>query len=99
MAEPNTETVPKRSKALGLAVPTVLPLVFAYVSIEGTMLFGERYGFNAVPWLLVGAWYFLFLEHGSTTFYQECENTSSVRGDCCRYRCDSLGLALAKVSV
>jgi len=68
MAEPNTETEPKRSKALGLAVPTVLPLVFAYVSIEGTMLFGERYGFNAVPWLLVG-WCVVLLVSGTWLNY------------------------------
>jgi len=46
--------VRKRRTPLNVAVPTIIPFFVAFYSIQGTMLFGDHYGFNAVPRLLVG---------------------------------------------
>ena len=54
MDEPNTEAVQKRPTLLNVAVPTIIPFFVGFYCIQGTMLFGERYGLNAVPRLLVG---------------------------------------------
>ena len=61
MDEPNTEAVQKRPTLLNVAVPTIIPFFVAFYSIQGTMLFGEHYGFNAVPRLLVGWCAVLFI--------------------------------------
>jgi hypothetical protein len=54
MDDPNTEPIPKRARPLHVAVPTIIPLFVAFYSIQGTMLFDEHHGFNAVARLLVG---------------------------------------------
>jgi hypothetical protein len=68
MAELNIETLSKRSAALRIAVPTILPFLIGFYSMEGTMLFGERYGLHAVPWSLVG-WCVLLLVSGTWLNY------------------------------
>jgi hypothetical protein len=54
MHDPNTQPIQKRATPLHVAVPTIIPLFVAFYSIQGTMLFDEHYGFNAVARLLVG---------------------------------------------
>ncbi len=61
MDNPNTEAVQKRPAVLHVAVPTIIPFFVAFYCIQGTMLFGEHYGFNAVPRLLAGWCVVLFV--------------------------------------
>ena len=61
MDNPNVEAVEKRPTVLHVAVPTIIPFFVAFYCIQGTMLFGDRYGFDAVPRLLVGWCVVLFV--------------------------------------
>jgi hypothetical protein len=61
MDNPNAEAVQKRPTVQHVAVPTIIPFFVAFYCIEGTMLFGEHYGFDAVPRLLVGWCVVLFV--------------------------------------
>jgi len=54
MDDPNTGAIQKRATRLHVAVPTIVPLFVAFYGIQGTILFDEHYGFNAVARLLVG---------------------------------------------
>jgi len=64
MNDPNTESVEKKATALRIAVPTIIPFFVAFYSIQGTILFGEHFGLNAVPRLLVG-WCVVLLASGA----------------------------------
>ena len=61
MDNPSTEAVQKNRTPLNIVVPTIIPFFVAFYSIQGTMLFGEHYGSNAVSGLLVGWCAVLFI--------------------------------------
>ena len=61
MNDPSNQSGQKRLTALHVAVPTMIPLLVSFYCIQRTMLFGEHYGFNAVPRLLVGWCVVLFV--------------------------------------
>jgi hypothetical protein len=54
MNDSNTKNVQKKAMGVRIVLPTIIPFFVAFYSIQGTMLFGERFGLNAVPRLLVG---------------------------------------------
>jgi hypothetical protein len=61
MDDPNTEAVQKKPPILHVAIPTIIPFFVVFYCVQGTMLFGEHYGLNAVPRLLVGWCVVLFV--------------------------------------
>jgi hypothetical protein len=54
MGVPPMTVVPKKTPAIQIAVPTLFPLFIVAFAAEGTMMFGERYGMDVVPFALVG---------------------------------------------
>ena len=44
----------KTSGSIQLAVATIVPLIVGIFAVRGTLVIGERYGMNVVPFVLVG---------------------------------------------
>jgi hypothetical protein len=54
MGIPQTEAMLKKPPALHAVLPTIVPLAIVVCATSATMIIGERYGMDAMPFVLVG---------------------------------------------
>jgi hypothetical protein len=54
MDVPHSKAILKNPRALHVALPTIAPLVVAVFATEVTLIIGDQYGQDAVPFVLVG---------------------------------------------
>jgi len=54
MDVPQTKAILKKPPALRTVLPSIVPLIIAVCATSATMIIGERYGMDAVPFALVG---------------------------------------------
>jgi hypothetical protein len=54
MDVPHSSAVLKKTSALQVALPTIVPLIVAVFATEVTMVIGDKYGSDTMPFVLVG---------------------------------------------
>jgi hypothetical protein len=54
MSGSHTTLVPRKTPVLQIVLPSLTPLFIAAFATEGTLMIGDRYGMDAVPFVLVG---------------------------------------------
>lgn len=50
----HSRAVPKKPPALRVVLPTIAPLVVVAFATEVTMIIGDQYGWDTMPFVLVG---------------------------------------------